>query len=186
MTPRRVGILLVWVVIVLAIIVVALRAMDDDEDKSAGGKLVARDAWVRVVPAGAEMPAAGDATPAATPPAGAGEGAAPGGMNAGAFMTLRNETGADARLVSVSVPASVARAAELHETTVDASQVMRMRPVEGIDIPRGGEVQLAPGGLHIMLLDVQPSVVVGDKVELTLTFADGATLVVPADVREAG
>ncbi len=183
-SPRRSGVAIALSLLILLAILVAVSALllsDDDADDETAGEVVAIGAWVRVVPAAGE----GALTPVATESMGEGMAMGSGGMTAGAFITLRNATGADVRLVGVSVPSSVARAAELHETTVDENQVMRMRPVQGIDIPRGQEVQLASGGLHIMLLDVQPGVAVGTTVELTLTFADGATLVVPADVREA-
>ena len=65
-----------------------------------------------------------------------------------AFMTLRN-AGSDDKLVSASSP--VAEHVELHGHIKDGD-VMRMRSVESIDVPAGGSVQLAPGGLHLMLI----------------------------------
>ena len=79
--------------------------------------------------------------------------------------------------------ADVAGTVEIHETTIDENNVMRMRPVEGIDIPAKGSVELKPGGYHIMLLNVKKALQPGDKLSLTLTFASGKNVTVEADVR---
>jgi copper(I)-binding protein len=47
--------------------------------------------------------------------------------------------------------------------------VMRMRPVARIELPAGKSVRLAPGGLHVMLIDIKQPLKPGDKVPLTLT-----------------
>jgi len=60
---------------------------------------------------------------------------------------------------------------------------MRMRPIDGVEIPAGGSVELKPGGLHIMLLDVQRDLEPGQTVTLKLDFESGRSLVVDAPVR---
>ena len=89
----------------------------------------------------------------------------------GAFMTLTAKDGA--RLVAVASPA--ARVVELHEMTHGADNVMRMRAVEGLDLPAGQPVELKSGGYHVMLIDLVAQVKEGDRVPLTLTIqgADG-------------
>jgi copper(I)-binding protein len=53
---------------------------------------------------------------------------------------------------------------------------MIMRPVPYIRLPKGKTVKLAPGGLHIMLIDLKQPLKAGDKVPLTLkTLSDGKT-----------
>ena len=88
---------------------------------------------------------------------------APGQKVAGAYMELKSD--ATASLVGVSSPA--AARVELHSMALDAG-VMKMRPVENIVLPPGTAVKLAPGGLHIMLLDLKRPLKEGDKVPLTL------------------
>jgi copper(I)-binding protein len=68
--------------------------------------------------------------------------------------------------------------------------VMRMRPVQKIDLPARKTVKLAPGGLHIMLLDIKQPLKEGDMVPLVLTFQGKgkvpSTVKVEAQVRAMG
>jgi copper(I)-binding protein len=105
------------------------------------------------------------------------------GSVTGAFMVIENAGDTPDQLVGATVSAEIARVVELHETTVGENDVMQMRPVQAIDVPAHGSVELKPGGYHIMLLDVQRDLNAGDTVTLTLTFASGATLDVDATVR---
>ena len=110
---------------------------------------------------------------------------APGQKTAGAYLELTSA--ADAALVAVASPA--AGKAELHTMSMDGG-VMRMRPVAKIDLPAKKTVKLAPGGLHVMLLDIRQPLKDGDKVPLTLTIRGGgnaqSTVEVEAQVRAAG
>ena len=110
---------------------------------------------------------------------------APGQKTAGAYMELESATAA----VLVAVESAAAAKAELHTMSMDGG-VMRMRPVRKIDLPAKKTVKLAPGGLHVMLIDVKRPLKEGDKVPLALTVQtpDGAksTIKVEAEVRAAG
>lgn len=71
-------------------------------------------------------------------------------------------------------------------TTVPGSSgMMQMRPVERIEVPAGQTVELKPGGLHIMLLDVKRTLEPGETIEVTLEFEKAGTQSVTAEVREA-
>ncbi|MCK6408943.1 copper chaperone PCu(A)C [Thauera sp.] len=100
----------------------------------------------------------------------------------GAFMQLKSD--ADARLLSATSP--VAGVVEIHEMVMDGA-VMKMNAVPGLDLPAGRTVELAPGGYHVMLMDLKQQVKEGDEVPLTLTVEnkDGsrATLEVKAAAR---
>jgi len=87
----------------------------------------------------------------------------------GAFM--RVQSAAPARLVGVQ--SSVAGRAELHEMAMEG-QTMRMRRVDAIALPAGKPVDLASGGYHIMLMDLQRQVKEGERVDLTLHVEDVA------------
>jgi len=88
------------------------------------------------------------------------------GQNAtGAFMELTGKT--NARLIGVSTP--LTKSAEVHNMKMD-NGVMKMFPVDGIDVPAGKTVKLAPGGYHLMLMNLQKPLNAGDKVPLQLTF----------------
>ncbi len=102
--------------------------------------------------------------------------------NSAAYMTVTNEGRETARLVAVSSPA--AAKVEIH-TTVIEDGVMKMRPLEAIEIPPGETVRLEPGGRHIMLLGLGQPLKPGDRIDLTLVFADRGQLDVVAEVRPA-
>ncbi|MGE5468327.1 MAG: copper chaperone PCu(A)C [Ignavibacteria bacterium] len=106
--------------------------------------------------------------------------APPGARATGAFMTLKNGGGADAKLVKAESKA--ARSVELHNH-IDNNGVMEMREVQAIDIKAKGETQLKPGSYHIMLIDPTTQLKPGDKVAFTLRFADGSSKQVEAPVK---
>ena len=86
----------------------------------------------------------------------------------GAFMRITSKTGM--RLVGVASP--VAAVAEVHEMKMDGD-VMRMRPVPELVLPAGKEVQLKPGGYHLMLMELKQPLVAGSEVSVTLLLKDG-------------
>jgi copper(I)-binding protein len=97
----------------------------------------------------------------------------PNARNAGGFLTIMNTGDSDDRLVSAS--SSVAERVELHTMTMDGD-VMRMRELEdGIALPAGEMVELAPGGLHVMFIGLTGPFVAGETVPVTLTFESGAS-----------
>jgi copper(I)-binding protein len=48
--------------------------------------------------------------------------------------------------------------------------VMRMRPLEGLDVPKDGTVELKPGGTHVMLMGLKQPLQSGATLELDLKF----------------
>jgi copper(I)-binding protein len=85
----------------------------------------------------------------------------------GAFMTLTSVQ--PVKLVSVSSPA--AGVVEMHEMKME-NDMMRMRQMPTLDLPAGQLVKLAPGGYHLMLLELKQPLKEGDKIPLTLEFED--------------
>lgn len=108
---------------------------------------------------------------------------APGAPAGAAYLTVTNSGNQPDRLVGASTPA--AKVAELH-THIHDNGVMRMRPVEAIDIPAGGTVALKPGGLHVMMMGLNAPLAQGSTVEVTLTFEKAGKLTVPVAVQSAG
>jgi hypothetical protein len=92
---------------------------------------------------------------------------APGQRQAAAYLTLRNDGGRDERLRSVRIEGIAA--ATVHESSM-TDGVMRMRPVEMLDLPAGATVAMAPGGLHVMLTGLTKPLGKGDKLRATLLF----------------
>ncbi len=105
----------------------------------------------------------------------------PGQPNSGAFMTLMNNGDAARSLVEARSPA--AKVVELH-THVMEEGVMKMRRIDKIDIPAQGSTALEPGGLHVMMIGLTQDLKEGDKVSMTLVFANGEEQQVEAPVRK--
>lgn len=92
----------------------------------------------------------------------------PGQPTGAAYLTVVNNGKEPDRLVSVTSPA--AGKVEIHEMKTE-NGVMKMRAVQGgLDIPAGGSVELAPGGLHMMFMDVKEPFKEGGNVPVTLEF----------------
>ncbi len=96
----------------------------------------------------------------------------PGSPTTGAFFILHNPSEYDAVVVGGSSPS--ARAVELH-THIEEGGQFKMRQVDRIEVPAGQQVQLEPGGLHVMLIDLTAPLTIGDTVALTLDFESGHT-----------
>ncbi|SFJ27767.1 copper chaperone PCu(A)C [Albimonas pacifica] len=88
-----------------------------------------------------------------------------------AYMTLRN-TGAEPVVVT-GLRTDLAMTPMIHATTTDAQGVTRMSHMEEMEIAAGEAVALEPGGMHIMLMDLQRPMVEGESYTLSVIFADG-------------
>ena len=97
------------------------------------------------------------------------------------FLSLKNTGSVEHKLVSASSDA--AGVAELH-THINNNGVMQMRPVENIPVAPGETTELKPGGLHIMLMMLTKPLVAGEQLDITLTFEDGSSKQVQAEVRK--
>ncbi len=104
----------------------------------------------------------------------------PGQPNTAAFMLLENASEEDIVLVAARSPAS--EVVELH-THIQDEGMMRMREVARIDVPAGGQTELRPGGLHVMLIGLVEPLAPAVAVAITLVFADGSTLELHAPTR---
>jgi len=100
-----------------------------------------------------------------------------------AYFTVHGGS-APAILLAVGVP--FASRSEIHESMAGDHGAMSMKPLEQIAIPAGQEVKFAPGGNHLMVYDIAPSIQSGTRVPLTLAFADGKRIEVQAIVIAAG
>jgi copper(I)-binding protein len=106
-----------------------------------------------------------------------------GAPNGAAFGLLVNLSDQADTLVSAS--SDVAEAVELHEMVVAADDVMQMRPVEsGMRVEAGGYLELRPGGLHIMFINLKQPLVAGETIDLTLHFQGAGDVAVSIPVRE--
>lgn len=104
----------------------------------------------------------------------------------GLFAEITSAKGG--RLVAVSSP--VAAVVEIHEMAMEGN-VMKMRALpDGLPLPAGKTVTLAPGGYHVMLMGLKQQLKAGDKVPFTLTVEDAdktrETIKIEAPVRALG
>lgn len=122
-----------------------------------GETIVAEDAWIRL-PAVAGRP--------------------------GAAYFRVEANGRDDALVGVATP--VAGRTELHETMTGGGGMMTMAPLASVPMKAGEAVAFAPGGRHAMLFDMTRDLQTGSETRVTLTFASGREVVVPARIVGAG
>lgn len=102
-------------------------------------------------------------------------------------------------LIGVSVPASIADHAEIHEMVPAAEAessmdmgddssmdmgAMVMQQIMSLDLPAGETVELKPGGYHVMLIDLAGPLEIGSTFDLTLDFETADDMVVSVEVRE--
>ncbi|WP_405495614.1 copper chaperone PCu(A)C [Nocardia sp. NBC_00511] len=108
--------------------------------------------------------------------------AADSGMSA-AFGTLENKGDQPVNLVAAASPASAT--VEIHEVVPDGAGEKQMRPkAGGITIPAHGRATLQPGGEHLMFMGLEAPLRTGAETPITLTFSDGSTTTVTAQVRD--
>ncbi len=102
----------------------------------------------------------------------------------GGFLTILNTGTEPDRLVAASTP--IAGETQLHEMKMDGD-VMKMAELpNGIDIPAGSTVTLAPGGFHLMFMQLTQPLVEGTRIPVTLTFEKAGTVEVELDVGSIG
>lgn len=108
----------------------------------------------------------------------------PGARTGAGYLALSNSGSEDDRLVSAASP--VAEKVEVHEMKI-VDGVMNMKQVAGgIEIPAGGEAELAPGGFHLMLIGIKEPFKQGAIVPVTLTFEKAGSVDVELEVGSMG
>jgi len=145
-------------VIGCAALLLALFTAPATAEEVKAGDLVITQAWSRATPGGAKI--------------------------AGGYLTIENKGAAPDRLMGGT--GDVAAKIEVHEMgTKDG--VMTMRPLDkGLVIEPGKTVKLAPGGYHLMLMDLKGPLKQGDKVPLALEFEKAGKVNLSLDVQAVG
>ena len=141
-----------------ALLVFSLFAAPAGAQEVKAGDLVITQAWSRATPGGAKI--------------------------AGGYLTIENKGTAADRLVGGS--GDVTARIEVHEMSMNDG-VMTMRQLDkGLAIEPGKTVKLAPGGYHLMLLDLKSPLKQGDKVPVTLEFEKAGKVKLSFDVQGVG
>jgi hypothetical protein len=97
---------------------------------------------------------------------------------AAVYLTIRNHGATPDTLTGAQTP--IAGMVHLHRMAgIGGAQ---MRATEAVEVPAGGQVQLRPGSLHLMLMSLTRRPRVGDTIEITLQFARAGAVAVRAPV----
>jgi copper(I)-binding protein len=95
------------------------------------------------------------------------------------YLTIENGGSKDDALTSVV--ASVADSASVHQTEND-NGIVSMKAVRSLPVAAGQTVQLAPNGLHIMLIGLKRQLKTGDSFPITLNFAAAGPVTTTVEV----
>lgn len=101
------------------------------------------------------------------------------GSPGAAYFMLDNSRGATAVLAAISIEG--AGKADMHQTADD-----KMTSVDRVEIAPGTSITFEPGGLHVMVFDIQDKLRPGGTTQMTLTFADGDKLTAPVKIEAGG
>jgi len=97
-----------------------------------------------------------------------------------AFLTIENHSEREEKLVGVA--SGRVKTIEIHGHS-HVGGMMRMRQVQSLAVAAGETQALEPGGFHLMLFDVDASLVEGDSLPLILEFESGLQLSIDANVK---
>ncbi|WP_417580397.1 copper chaperone PCu(A)C [Pelagibacterium sp.] len=102
----------------------------------------------------------------------------------GGYVAITNTGDQADRLVSAE--SSFSPDVQIHEMAV-VDDVMKMQQLpEGLEIPAGETVTLAPGGLHLMFMNISEPFVEGQTVPVTLTFERAGAIEIELAVQAFG
>lgn len=101
-----------------------------------------------------------------------------------AYMVIVNKQPVDDRLLAASSP--WADKVTLHASIRDDGNIVRMRKMDALPVPAGGQVVLTPGAHHLMFAGLYAPFVAGDVVPLTLIFEHAGEVEVTLTVRAWG
>ena len=96
------------------------------------------------------------------------------------FMKIVNKGDTEDVLLSVKTDAS--KFAEIHMMAMEG-QMMKMRKLDFLKLPPKAIVELRPGGIHIMLIELTKPLKEGQKVKVELYFKRSGKIVIQAPVR---
>jgi|GEM_PF-2380081 len=83
------------------------------------------------------------------------------------YMTIHNNGAVTERLIKITSPS--ADTVEIHRSWTDDKGIMRMHPLESVEISPEQQLTFEPGGYHLMMVGLQP-LQAGDSLSLSLLF----------------
>ncbi|MDZ7828912.1 MAG: copper chaperone PCu(A)C [Halofilum sp. (in: g-proteobacteria)] len=106
---------------------------------------------------------------------------APGASVGAGYLDIRNEGEREDRLTGATSP--VAGRVMIHRSVERDGTTTMEHQHRGVAIPAGGEVAFAPGGYHLMLMQLEERLEKGDRVPVTLEFERAGKIEVELDVK---
>jgi len=101
--------------------------------------------------------------------------------NTAAYMRITNHT--DIPITLTSISADFAGIVQIHQTVVENDIAHTQHLENGMRIGAGETLNLQPGGYHVMMMNVQQALNEGETVSISLTFDNGETMTVEAEIR---
>ena len=98
-----------------------------------------------------------------------------------AYLTMMNHQDRSDALIGASSP--LAEVVEIHNVK-EENGMMKMYPVDSLEVPAKGMVMLKPGGYHIMLINLKQTPKLGESHTLTLRFQQAPDVIVELPVQE--
>lgn len=95
------------------------------------------------------------------------------GRPGGAYFHIENKGDTPDKLINVT--SNISPRLEIHEHTMKDG-VMKMSQVDHIEIKSGDNVELKPGGYHIMIFETASKYAEGDQIDLTLYFENAGSI----------
>lgn len=99
------------------------------------------------------------------------------------YFTVHNDSASDRTIGDVAVRG--AQSAMIHQTTM-RNGMSEMHPMPQTEVPARGELAFAPGGYHVMAMNLDDSLAKGGTTDVTLDFDNGEKAVFPAEILAAG
>jgi len=100
------------------------------------------------------------------------------------YMTISNQGAMSDRLLGARTP--VAGKVEIHQTVEEDGMMKMIEQENGIEVPAGGEVALAPGGYHLMIMGLDEPLQEGTRVPMTLRFERAGDVDIELEVKPIG
>ena len=103
------------------------------------------------------------------------------GETAAVYLLIHNHTAKDDKLIGLS--SNLAKAAEIHKSSSE-NDIMKMEMLASLPLASGDEYTFEPGGLHVMLVDINRDLKAGDRFDLTLHFENHEDITVVVEVTD--
>lgn len=94
----------------------------------------------------------------------------PGDLPAAGYFRLVNTSEANITLTGANSPAF---ANVMMHRSVSQNGVSRMHHLDRLELAAGEQIEFAPGGYHLMLMERTRPLAIGDDINVTLHFANG-------------